>query len=299
MTTFLKFLAMAVVWAVLYFCSYHWNIKHEAYCSDEPTEDTTAAVTPAATASPADEYVLYSSLGLNEVLKGNAWDADLQRLFAKYNEDPQQALEITGLYYAGEAVPSTSDAADMGLFRAGQIRDLLVAKGIPTGNIRLLSDEIDGPQPAEGDFFEVGDFAWGRMADAANPNAPEMVTPDVRNDDAKFDKPRKIRFPFNKSTRDLGNDIETYLKALANRVKETGETIGIVGHTDNVDDEPYNMKLGQSRADFVRDRLVQYGVDRNKITTASNGENSPESTNATAEGRRINRRAVVTLNQAQ
>jgi len=59
------------------------------------------------------------------------------------------------------------------------------------------------------------------------------------------------------------------------------------------------MRLGQQRADFVKRRLVNYGVDAGLISTSSQGENSPEATNATAEGRRINRRAVVTLNKAQ
>ena len=129
------------------------------------------------------------------------------------------------------------------------------------------------------------------MSNAATPNAPELV---------KVDKDEvKIRFPFDKATKTLGKEIEDYLKTLAARVKASNETIAIVGHTDNVDTEAYNMKLGQKRADFVRDRLISYGVNSSLISTSSQGENSPESSNASAEGRRINRRAIVTLNRAQ
>jgi len=129
------------------------------------------------------------------------------------------------------------------------------------------------------------------MAAANAPDKPELV--QVSSDEIK------IRFPFNKSTKDLGSQVENYLKTLAARVKESKETISIVGHTDNVDDAAFNMRLGQQRADFVKQRLISYGVSSSLISTSSKGLSDPEATNATEAGRKLNRRAVVTLNRAQ
>jgi OOP family OmpA-OmpF porin len=69
--------------------------------------------------------------------------------------------------------------------------------------------------------------------------------------------------------------------------------ITISGHTDSVGSEAYNMKLGQRRADTVKDYLVSKGVPASKITTKSFGESQPVASNKTAEGRAKNRRAEV------
>jgi OOP family OmpA-OmpF porin len=71
----------------------------------------------------------------------------------------------------------------------------------------------------------------------------------------------------------------------------TGITVS--GHTDSIGSEAYNMKLGQRRADTVKDYLVSRGIPASKITTKSFGESQPVASNKTAEGRAKNRRAEV------
>lgn len=287
MSSIMKFFLMALAWLLFTLLTFYTCVKPECCGADGDLGAVAPTEQPAAPAV-TDDYAIVSSYGSTEVLTGAEWDPMLQGLLDRYNSDPNQALEVTGFYYDGETAPSGFD--DMGFFRADEIKKLLVARGIPADNIRTLSRKLTGARPAGDDLFKAGDFAWGRMATADAP-AAELV--DVG------DGVVKIRFPFDKSTRNLGNEIESYLKTLAERVEQTGETISIVGHTDNVDTEAYNMRLGQSRADFVKQRLVSYGVKAGLISTSSQGENSPEASNATAEGRRINRRAVVTLNKAQ
>lgn len=51
--------------------------------------------------------------------------------------------------------------------------------------------------------------------------------------------------------------------------------IKLVGHTDRLGNDQYNQKLGQSRADTVRNLLVQNGVSGNVISTASAGKHQP------------------------
>lgn len=66
--------------------------------------------------------------------------------------------------------------------------------------------------------------------------------------------------------------------------------ISISGHTDSVASDAYNMKLSRSRANEVRDYLVGYGIDASRLEAAGYGESRPVATNATAEGRELNRR---------
>jgi peptidoglycan-associated lipoprotein len=57
--------------------------------------------------------------------------------------------------------------------------------------------------------------------------------------------------------------------------KRTGATILIEGHADSRGTNEYNLALGERRADVVRDYLVGLGVDTNRISIVSKGEEQP------------------------
>lgn len=70
----------------------------------------------------------------------------------------------------------------------------------------------------------------------------------------------------------------------------------IEGHTDSMGDANYNLQLSQKRADAVKDTMVnQYGAEAARIMTQGFGETRPIATNATAEGRKKNRRVVAII----
>ncbi len=66
--------------------------------------------------------------------------------------------------------------------------------------------------------------------------------------------------------------------------------IEIGGHTDSMGTNKYNDTLSQGRADAVREYLVQEGILDNRVVAVGYGENNPEATNQTDEGRQTNRR---------
>ena len=74
-----------------------------------------------------------------------------------------------------------------------------------------------------------------------------------------------------------------------------GSFVKIIGHTDNVGSDAYNMSLSQRRAQSVANKLIEYGVSPARISTIGMGERSPVASNNTAEGRAKNRRIEAVL----
>jgi outer membrane protein OmpA-like peptidoglycan-associated protein len=73
----------------------------------------------------------------------------------------------------------------------------------------------------------------------------------------------------------------------------------VMGHTDSVGDEGFNLRLSEDRALMVKNQLVQKGVDGARLTTLGLGESQPLATNATPEGRAQNRRVEIELRPSQ
>lgn len=69
----------------------------------------------------------------------------------------------------------------------------------------------------------------------------------------------------------------------------------IIGHTDSIGTDAYNLKLSQRRADAVKDEIVKDGIAPERITTTAKGESEPIATNKTNEGRAENRRIEAQL----
>ena len=71
----------------------------------------------------------------------------------------------------------------------------------------------------------------------------------------------------------------------------------IVGNTDNIGSNAYNMKLSKKRADAVLNYLVKKGIDRNRIIEQWKGEEDPIKDNSTKIGRAFNRRVEIKIKE--
>ena len=71
--------------------------------------------------------------------------------------------------------------------------------------------------------------------------------------------------------------------------------VNIEGHTDNVGSNELNQKLSDSRANSVKQYLMQNGVDESRIVATGYGEEKPVADNKTAAGRSKNRRVEMKL----
>lgn len=69
----------------------------------------------------------------------------------------------------------------------------------------------------------------------------------------------------------------------------------ISGYCDERGSEEYNLSLGDSRADSVRDQLEKLGITSDRIRTISYGKEKPFCTEETEACWRMNRRAHFSL----
>lgn len=103
-----------------------------------------------------------------------------------------------------------------------------------------------------------------------------------------------ILFDFDSST--LRSEARENLRKLAQIMSEDDETeLMIVGHTDSVGDENYNMRLSLRRAESAANYMVSQGLNRNRISVEGRGEYEPIATNETDKGRQENRRVEVAI----
>lgn len=73
--------------------------------------------------------------------------------------------------------------------------------------------------------------------------------------------------------------------------KHDGKKVTIEGHTDERGTPEYNLALGESRARRVKQYLVQLGVDGDRLSILSYGEEKPAAFGATPSDYAKNRRA--------
>jgi outer membrane protein OmpA-like peptidoglycan-associated protein len=64
----------------------------------------------------------------------------------------------------------------------------------------------------------------------------------------------------------------------------------IIGHTDSLASDAYNLQLSRERAESIKEYLVSEGVDATKLVTKGMGESEPIADNSTEQGRFRNRR---------
>lgn len=89
--------------------------------------------------------------------------------------------------------------------------------------------------------------------------------------------------------------LDTYAR-VAKVLKDYPKTvIWVIGHTDNTGSVAYNQQLSERRAQAVASFLISQGVPPERVREEGRGESDPVASNATAAGRRANRRVDVII----
>ena len=105
---------------------------------------------------------------------------------------------------------------------------------------------------------------------------------------------RSLNFDFDKSF--VKPQYDEMLTNLKEFITKNDYEVTIVGHTDYIASNEYNMGLSKRRAEAVKAKLIELGLEPDRIVeTVARGEEEPVADNGTTEGRAKNRRVEFKL----
>ncbi|WP_129336340.1 OmpA family protein [Cellulomonas endophytica] len=193
------------------------------------------------------------------------------------------ASVVYGIY----AVP-TGDTVDVVLTEGGTVAGIPVVDVADASEWTVPLEEISEPVA---DARALPLERWVELLDGEvrTRDTPEQVALDLASD---------VLFASDSDA--LGPDAEGALAALAAQVTAAGDGAGgaltVVGHTDDVADDPYNLDLSRRRAAAVASRLGQL-VDLSSwtVTVDGRGEAEPLVPGTDPASRALNRRVQVLL----
>lgn len=126
---------------------------------------------------------------------------------------------------------------------------------------------------------------------------PDNVDLTIDGTEVTMSVPDNVLFDFDKY--DLKADAKKTLTEISKTLKQFKQDAEIVinGHTDNVGDSDYNMKLSEQRAEEVKKFFTEQGDVKNAtFTTKGYGDTKPIASNETEAGQAKNRRVEIVIN---
>ena len=120
------------------------------------------------------------------------------------------------------------------------------------------------------------------------------VTVERRGADLVMELPADVTFAFDRA--DIQPRFVPALDAVARTIAAYPATdVEVIGHTDAVGSDAYNLALSQRRGASVADFLVSRHTDAERLVVEGLGKTEPVASNATVAGRAANRRVEIVL----
>ena len=270
---------------------------HNATC---PECQTVAAAVPPVTDNSAlaiaiedDDVDFETGTNDNLLFAANSCDyqtplsSELEGVFQKTAEHLQnnsrRILVLTGLYEGNEQ-NECEDAADLGIARAEQVRQLLIGYGAPEGQIEMEASNIQDLDEYDSKLVGGVDYYFKEAY------SPEVESAALRAENIT------LYFDTNKREINLTSEQRAYLDRLkAYLAANPDSKAKVTGYTDDRGEDKWNMRLSRKRSEFVRDFMIDQGISKRQITNKGMGPDDPIASNATEEGRAKNRRVEITL----
>ncbi len=262
---------LAGLWAMLtaaYF--WVWNTAQVTCCVTPPTISQIDVTPPKI---PTSNGPLVFNWASGAAITSSSFPAFRDSILKGLGKDDK--LEIVGLYNKEEE--NTSSFENMGLARANATKNLLL-EYLPEDRMILKAKLQDKEVPKDHPFASI-DFR------------PLHQSKSV----VEIDDYSVIYFPLNSASKLNSQEVEQYLDKVAEKVKKSGETIELTGHTCDRGDAKRNMALGKKRANIVAKYLISKGVPKSHIVRKSKGETEPMVPNTSEENRVKNRRTVLKI----
>jgi len=140
----------------------------------------------------------------------------------------------------------------------------------------------------------VGGYMDAQEAKLRNQLRSTGVSVTRNGDSIVLNMPSNVTFGVDQS--DVRAEFTEVLNSVALVLNEYKKTyVDVLGHTDSSGSEQYNLNLSVKRAQSVSNYLLSRGVIQERFVVRGLGESLPIASNATAEGRALNRRVEIVL----
>ena len=171
---------------------------------------------------------------------------------------------------------------DLGIARAAAVQELLITAGVNEAYINLKSELSPDSIISEPLRFNF----------ESNQLPSEYANASYLFNNMTFSD---ANFPSDSDEFDPGEAFIAYADSVKTYIDLNPEKqIRIIGHTDNVDTDKYNLDLGLRRAKSAKEWMLQHGINCD-ISVESKGEEEPVATNETDEGKQANRRVNLVI----
>ncbi|WP_317928596.1 OmpA family protein [Halioxenophilus sp. WMMB6] len=159
-----------------------------------------------------------------------------------------------------------------------------------TRNQRILASAAGGAAIGGG----IGYYMDAQEAKLRQQLRGTGVSVERSGDNINLIMPGNITFSSAKA--DLDPNFLPVLDSVVLVLKEYNKTLVVVaGHTDSDGSESYNQNLSELRAHAVSNYLARGGIAAVRLEPVGFGESAPVASNATPEGKQLNRRVEISL----
>ncbi|WP_297109080.1 OmpA family protein [uncultured Devosia sp.] len=220
---------------------------------------------------------------------------------AEFSLEVLQALDVLALIESGEvAFDGASWTANGNIAAAERLADAEAALGtaLPKWSLALSAPAVEPAEPATPPEEPVQAEAIAATSEEAPPPAAassNLALCEARL--AELSAHNAILFQSGAAiiSASASAELDAFAEALA---LCPNAVIDVEGHTDSDGDDQRNLALSVARAEAVVNALIERGVAPERLYAIGYGEAKPVADNATAAGKRQNRRIVVSVRAA-
>lgn len=192
-------------------------------------------------------------------------------------------------------LPKENLLPDLNEIRSDILTENITDKGIALTRVQVESKPSNSPNVLN--LYIIASDTIPPIDKMISQKDVVLTNEPIKNPEIKTEETKIIIFPiyftFDKHTCQAN---EENLHKLASWLKENKKAkLEIIGNTDNMGSDEYNMKLSKRRAEYVKKQLITLGINTKRLTTVGMGKKNPIASNETAEGRQLNRRVEFRL----
>lgn len=202
------------------------------------------------------------------------FDKQFQKMADYLKKNPNRLITLSSRYF-------DDPSKKLGEDRANLAKQKLIALGIPDRNIEIVAIKDPYLHASNDTIYSPIDFRF---------KVSEETAKDL------LANKRPLRFNSNSSDLILSKELQKYLNDVKTfLLQDNSKNVLLTGHTDSDGNDALNQKLGKKRAEDVRKRLADMGIDVERISTSSKGESEPIASNKTNAGKAQNRRVEIII----